>query len=175
MKITTSEEVVCTELKAITELLQQAFSDYPSGKTYTKQVPSFRVLTFDKEEKLIGHIAVHYRLMALGNQPIKVFGLSDVCVEASVRNQGLAKRMVNYLVGIAITYDIDYLVLVAWETMVYESLGFQICNNPCRWLIMQNNQSLGLAQRHSPEGLMVKSIGSKKWNNDLLDFLGPIF
>ena len=175
MDIIIKEELVCTDAGEIAQLLVQAFPDFPAGKTHTNQIPSFRLLCRAESQKLVGHIAVHYRLMTLGERSIKVFGCSDVCVEASAQNQGVAKNMIHHLEQVAKSSGIDFFILIAWNTAVYEALGYQASDNPCRWLIMQNNQSLGLAQRSIPQGLMIKPLGKKKWTNELLDFLGPIF
>ena len=83
--------------------------------------------------------------------------------------------MINYLSASGIENDIDYLILVAWDPKVYLKMDFVQVNNACRWLIIRQKQSLGLAQRNLGDGLMIKKLSNHQWKDGLLDFMGTIF
>ena len=53
--------------------------------------------------------------------------------------------------------------------------GFKLVDNTCRWLIVNQQKTLGIAHRKIADSLMVKPLGSKEWKDGIVDFLGPIF
>ena len=163
------------EKNAIAELLETCFGQYPKKRIHLKQCPSFRLLVYDDAQNLVGHLAVDYRFMNNSGQAIEIFGLSDVCVLPAYRSQKNATKMVDKITRIAQKQAVDFLILIAWEIDIYLSMGFQQVYNVCRWLMIHQDQSLGIAQRIIPDGLMVKSISQKTWGNGPVDFMGPIF
>ena len=167
-------ELSLTDQQGIGQILGECFSTYPKDRNHFKQVPSFRLI-YRNGSKIQGHIAITFRWMHLGQQTIKVFGLSDICVVSSVRTKKLATKMVAHLTKLGAQQGIDFLILIAWKPEIYQSMGFKKVSNRCRWLLIHNDQSLGIAQRSIEEGLMVKSMGTMDWSNEALDFLGPIF
>lgn len=167
-------EITRTDQQQIGQLLVACFPSYPADKIAIKQLPSFRII-FRKDSLIKGHIAVTYRWMQLGEKIIKVFGLSDICVEESVRAQKIATQMINRLAEIGKDQEVDFLVLIAAETDVYKNMGFKEVENRCRWLLIHKDRSLGIAQRNIEEGLMIKPLGKEKWREGILDFLGPVF
>lgn len=158
----------------INHLLCDCFSDYPEDRIHFRQVPSFRLIGRD-EQGIQAHIAVTFRWMNLDQSVIRVFGLTDICVASSAREQKLATRMIEYLSETGRKKQVDFLILIAWAPEFYQRMGFQLAHNRCRWLLIQNDQSLGLAQRKIENGLMVKALGDKAWHDGSLDFLGPVF
>lgn len=158
----------------ISQLLCACFADYPKDRIHFRQVPSFRLISRNDQD-IQGHIAVTFRWMHLDQYVIQVFGLTDICVAASARDQKLATKMIDRLSTLGQKKKVDFLVLIAWRPEMYEKMGFRLVQNRCRWLLIQNDQSLGLAQRSIEDGLMVKPLGHKKWTAGTLDFLGPIF
>ena len=72
-------------------------------------------------------------------------------------------------------HKIDFITLIAQEKKIYKKNGFKVYNNDCRWLIINETQSLGLAQRNLDNALMVKPLNEKKWNNGMVDFQGCLF
>lgn len=159
---------------AINKLLNNCFSNYPRDRSHFRQIPSFRLIG-KNDQGIQGHIAITYRWMQLGQTTIKVFGLSDICVAEAARDQKMATLMIEQIAALGRGKQIDFLVLIAWEPKVYESMGFTLVNNYCRWLLIQNDRSLGIAQRRIEDGLMVKPLGNKLWSAETLDFLGTIF
>ncbi len=167
-------ELKTGEKTAISQLLVDCFAQYPNQRIHLKQCPSFRLLVYD-DQNLIAHLAVDYRYMNNSGQLISIFGLSDVCVLPAYRSQKIATKMIEKISKIAQDQAIDFLILIAWDMDIYLSMGFQQVTNTCRWLIIHQDQSLGLAQRQIPDGLMVKSLSNQLWGEKLVDFMGPIF
>jgi predicted acetyltransferase len=158
----------------ISRLLCDCFSEYPKDRIHFRQVPSFRLIGRDKQG-IQAHIAVTFRWMSLDQSVIRVFGLTDICVASKAREKKLATKMIEYLSEIGRKQSVDFLILIAWMPEFYQRIGFQIAHNRCRWLLIQNDESLGLAQRKIENGLMIKALGDKAWSDGPLDFLGPVF
>lgn len=155
-------------------LLKQSFSEYPEGRSYYQQVPSFRYLVYD-DKTLIGHMAVEHRIINVDEEVVSIFGIGDFCIHPEYQSKQIASKLLEELEVLAIKYRIDFLVLVAQEHGFYKKHGFSLKKNTCRWLMITNRKTLGIGHRNISESLMAKAIGAKQWKKGLVDFLGPIF
>ncbi len=176
MIITRIEEFQIIEAvqQAISQLLATAFSTYPPGRTYYKQKPSFRYLAWE-DDKLIGHLAVEHRMISIGGRETPIFGIADLCISPNHQQKQIASELLQQLEQLGKSHGIQFLLLVAQEHGVYLKNGFRLVHNPCKWLIIQEHQSLGLGHRKLKDCLMVKALGPLKWSDGLVDFMGHIF
>lgn len=160
--------------KQIADLLNISFSGYPNGRTFYKQLPSFRYLIWNND-KLVAHMAVDHRMMNNNSNAIAVFGVSDLCVLPAYQHQKIASQLINQLEELGKKNSIDFIVLMANDHQLYLSNGFEAFENECQWLIIDNNKSLGVIHRRIKEALMVKPLGNHNWQEGFVDFLGHIF
>ncbi len=158
----------------VDELIHSCFSGYPKGRTYLKQLPQFRLLT-SIEDRIVGHLAVEFRLISLDHTAYKIFGIADLCVHPDYQSRRIGSRMIEKLEKLAKLSEVDYLILIADQPEYYKRMGFIVAKNTCRWVVINNNKTLGVAHRNLHECLMVKPIGDRQWRGGLLDFLGHIF
>ena len=84
------------EHQEIHKLLKRSFTEYPEGKSYFKQVPGFRYLIYH-HKKMIGHMAVEYRMINIANENTPVFGVSDLCVCPEYQSQNIASTLLQKL------------------------------------------------------------------------------
>ena len=170
------EEYQVTGEKAnrIANLLAASFPDYPAGRVYFRQVPTFRFIAW-KQSQAIGHLGVDFRIMNNGGQRIRTFGVVDLCVDESFRYRGVAAHMLDLLEAEGKAWEVDFLVLWTNDFTFYEKRGFMRVDNACRWLLIQQDHSYGLVHRKVAEGLMIMRLGAKIWRDGTLDFLGHIF
>ncbi len=159
---------------AIQQLLEEAFSGYPEGRSFFKQLPDFRYLLWQGDQ-LAAHMAVEHRLINNADQLLHIFGVADLCVAASFQQRKLASRLLEELTQLGKQHRIDFLVLQANEAKLYENNGFQPQENLCQWLLITQNKTLGVARRRIEHSLMVKPLGDKIWKPGLVDFLGHVF
>ncbi|MEL6864477.1 MAG: GNAT family N-acetyltransferase [Bacteroidota bacterium] len=176
MKLQRLEEYLISPKQAasIQQLLSACFPDYPTGRTYYKQIPKFRYLYWQGNE-LIGHMAVEHRKMNIGGQLCTIFGVADLCVAEAHQSKKLASNLLSELEQLGKKIHIDFIVLIAQEHKLYENNGFQLVSNTCRWLMIHKEQTLGVGQRKIKECLMYKSLRGQAWPDGLIDFMGPIF
>ncbi|MEM8906905.1 MAG: GNAT family N-acetyltransferase [Bacteroidota bacterium] len=159
---------------AIQELLRLCFSEYPQQRSYYKQIPDFRYLVW-QDQQLIGHLAVEHRMINVAGNIARIFGVADLCVATSFQDQKIASNLLQQLENLGRQNDIDFLVLTAAEHKLYLNNGFQLVNNTCRWLMINEHQTLGVGHRRIEDCLMVKRLGPLQWKEGLVDLLGYVF
>ncbi len=176
MTITQQEEYNISQKLAasVNGLLQTCFPGFPPDRNYFKSMPSFRLLAW-KKKKLVGHLAVVFRIIKIGSTTARVFGISDVCVHPDHRSNNVGSILLEHLEGLCSGYHIDFLLLIAQDHGLYKKQGFRPVDNTCRWLLINDHQSLGIMHGQLDKSLMVKTTGSLKWNGGLVDFLGGVF
>lgn len=158
----------------IHELLSQCFSGYPKGKSYFKQVPHFRLLMKNKNE-LIGHVAIDHRMVSVGNDIHRIFGVADLCIDENYQSHNLASQILDRLNSLAKKSGVDFIILFTNQQAFYEKNGFSIVENVCRWVFINDNRTLGVSQRKLGKSIMIKPITNKKWGDEVLDLMGHIF
>lgn len=158
----------------IRSLLALSFEDYPTSRNFLHQTPSFRYLMLD-DKALIGHMAVEHRVIQLDGQSISIFGITDLCVHPEHQHQHSASNMLTELEDLAKAHKVDALMLFTNLFPLYLKLGFVKQPNKCRWLMIQNDVSLGVARRSLEDCLMVKMLSDKKWTDGEVDLLGHVF
>jgi len=158
----------------IRSLLALSFEAYPNKRNFLHQAPNFRYLMLD-DKTLTGHMAVEHRIIQLDGQIISIFGITDLCVHPEHQHQQSATKMITELETLAQTHQVDALMLFTNLFPLYKKLGFLKQNNKCRWLMIQNDVSLGVARRSLEDCLMVKMLSDKNWTDGEVDFLGHVF
>lgn len=159
--------------QAIQTLLYTCFSEYPTRSFYN-QLPTFRYLVWDNDI-LIGHLAVEHRVINNGEQLHHIFGVADLCVLQAYQEKSVASTLLDQLSVLGKEHHIDFILLIADTHGLYLKNKFKLVDNTCRWLMIKSNQTLGVNHRKIERSLMVKQLGSKKWQVGLVDFLGHIF
>lgn len=157
----------------IKRLLKTAFPGYPD-RTFYRQLPDFRYLGYQNDQ-LMAHMAIEHRLLQNAGQLYQIFGVIDLCVDPHFQRLRIASYLLEQLTLLGQSHQIDFLVLLASQHQLYLDNGFQLVSNPCVWMMISNEQSMGLTRRSVKHSLMVKPIGGQVWNEGLVDFLGPIF
>jgi len=155
-------------------LLRDSFSVYPEGRTYFRQVPTFRYLVWDGDV-LAAQLGVDYRIMNNGGQRIRTFGIVDLCVSEAYRKQGIAADLLDKLEALGRSNHIDFIILWTQDAAFYQKNGYMEVDNPCKWLLIQGDDSYGMIHRRVGDGLMVLRLGDKEWQEGTLDYLGHIF
>lgn len=153
--------------------LQASFAEYPS-RTYFKLPPHFRYLaTADGE--LAAQISVELRVIRIGDQVVRTFGVVDLCVSQSERSRGLAGRLLAELTEYARSCGMDFIILFADGSRLYDRNGWVSAGNRCSWVKIHDHRTLGLAKAEAIGALMVKPIGDQPWPEGEVDLLGHVF
>jgi hypothetical protein len=162
------------QTSAIGELFKAVFEGYPEDFIYYNQVPDFRFLAWN-DDKLVGHVGVHFRKICVGGTILSVFGIVDLCVATDNQLTNVGSNLIHEVYDLGLKNNVDFLVLTSDEDEFYLKNGFQVVKNPCRWLVIHNHVSMGVLKRTLNHGLMVKPINQATWPAGELDFMGHMF
>ena len=162
------------EKNQLQNLLKKSFPDFFENRIYNKQLPHFRFLGIMNEE-LVAQIGIDYRVIKVGDEIFDVFGIIDLCVKEENRGQGLAEKLLNEVHSLAKSNDVDFVVLFADDHRVYNKIGFQLKENSCKWLGIDEHTSLSIIEEKLDSCLMIKSVSGKEWKNGELDMLGYLY
>ena len=158
----------------ITNLRNECWPDKQKPRSYYKQIPHIRYLAFE-DDKLIGHAAVDHRVIAVGEMPVRIFGVVDVCVALSHRGQGLASRLLREVEELASTSGADALLLIADDPRLYLRNGFEAVVAHVAWLRIHEHLNYGVAFERLEGDVMVKPLGTERWPDGSIDLLGFMF
>jgi hypothetical protein len=93
-----------------------------------------------------------------------------------LQDKDITPRFVNdKLESLGKKHQINFITLIAQDQNLYKKNGFQKVNNNCRWLIINETQSLGVVQRNLDGALMIKALTKKRWGAGIVDFQGCLF
>jgi GNAT superfamily N-acetyltransferase len=153
-------------------LLQASFTEYPS-RSYFKLPPHFRYLAMSEGE-LAAQMGVELRVIRVGGDVVRTFGVVDLCVSESKRARGLAGQLLAELTEYARSCGMDFIILFADDSRLYDRNGWVRAGNPCSWVKIHDHRTLGLAKAEDTGALMVKAIGEQPWPEGEVDLLGHV-
>jgi GNAT superfamily N-acetyltransferase len=154
-------------------LLQRCFPGYPS-RTYFKLPPHFRYLA-TAQGALVGQMGVELRVIRVGSEAFRTFGVVDLCVTQGERSHGLAARLLTEVTELARSCGMDFVILFADDDRVYARNGWARAGNRCTWVKIHEHTTLGLARAADTGALMVKATGQRAWPDGEVDLLGHVF
>jgi len=160
--------------EAIVKLLAESFTDYPLERSYYKLLPQFRYLAWIDDE-LVAQVGIEHRVIANTGVPAQIFGLIDLCVAKSYRRQKIATILLQQIETLAKASSIDFLVLFADDARLYFQNGYEHVDNCCRWMKVDEHQTLGIGEASMSDCMMVKPVGEQRWLSGTVDLLGYLF
>ena len=169
-----AEAEIGTDIRQqVQALLQMCFPGYPS-RSYFKLPPHFRYLAM-AHEVLVGQMGVELRVIRVGSEVVRTFGVVDLCVMPSERSHGLAARLLTEVTELARSCGMDFIILFADDDRAYARNGWTRAGNRCSWVKIHDHTTLGLATAADTGALMVKVIGQQAWPEGEVDLLGHLF
>ncbi|WP_199455067.1 GNAT family N-acetyltransferase [Vibrio owensii] len=173
MNIVPELDLSPAEHLAIKHLRNAAFPEHQSDRSYYKQLPHYRALEF-QGTKLIGYMGLDYRVMNLNEQPTKVLGIIDLCVDTDFQGKGVASTMLTRVTEYAQDKDVDFIILVADDPSLYLKNGFQCLEVEATWLRVHEHNNYGVAEERLND-LYVKPLRGQIVTKGALDWLGYMY
>ncbi|HCH1023369.1 TPA: GNAT family N-acetyltransferase [Vibrio parahaemolyticus] len=158
---------------AIEVLRNKSFPEHQVARSYYKQLPHMRALKY-KDDQLVGHMGLDYRVVSVGYEIYKVLGVSDFCVDLRFQRQGTGSAMLSQLSEYASTKDVDFIILISELDDFYVANGYQRLNSLSSWLRIHEHKNYGIAVEQVDD-LYVKSISGKTWSVGHIDWLGYMY
>jgi len=162
------------EKQQIANLLTASFGGYPSGTSYLKHPPGFRILYMLKEG-IAGQLSAYHRNINIDGNLCEVFWVSDLCVGSKFRQKGYATKILEALEKRAKQAGVDYLIAIASNASLYRKNGFKQKDVKATWLMISNHESFGISKQKIDHSLMVKNVHGDRISIKSIDFLGPLF
>jgi predicted N-acetyltransferase YhbS len=159
----------------ITQLRNSCFPvENAKPRSYYKQLPHFRYLVL-VENTLVAHLGVDHRVIRVGDSIFTIFGVVDLCVKSSYRQQGIASKLLSLLTELAREKSVDFLFSVVKDKRIYLKHSFQTISHYCSWLRIHEHNNYGVAIEKIEGELMIKQTGNQPWINEPIDLLGYMF
>lgn len=170
----TDHELSRQDRQELRHLLQLAFTGYFLDRLYHKQIPNFRILA-KSEGHIIGHAGIEYRVVHSRKYgALEIFGITDLCVAKDYRNKGIGTRLLKHIEKGA--KNIDAIILFADEQKLYANSGYFRANVTCKFLAIEEHESLSVLERNMIDCFMIKCLKeSMDMNGDHIDMLGHVF
>lgn len=156
-------------------LLNECFpeEEFTETRTYLKQLPQKRLLALNGNVP-VGHVGIEHRVIGLGDSPAEIVGLIEVVVSTKYRQQGVASRMISTILHEYGQGSVEFAMLFASDSRLYEKHGFRRQRNRLTWLKIHEHKNYGLGDEILPE-LMIKELTDRNWTNEPVDLLGYQF
>jgi predicted N-acetyltransferase YhbS len=167
-------EISELEHEQISKIREICFSDCHCNRSYFKQLPHFRYLAIH-EHNVVGMVGIDHRMISVGGKPVSIFGVIDLCVLPEFRKHGIGASLMKEAEQLAQESSIDFIVLLADNHSLYKRLGFEVQDNDCTWLRIDEFKNHGIAEENLGNELMVKAVGDAGWPEGAVDFLGYLF
>jgi GNAT superfamily N-acetyltransferase len=158
---------------SIQRLRNDCFPEHKAARSYYKQLPHYRMLKY-RNEQLIGHMGLDYRVINVGDTVYKTLGVIDFCVRKENRGKGIGTSMLTALKEYAKNRDVDFVILISDLSGFYIRNGFQQVVAYGSWLRLDEHKNYGVAFEHL-EDLFVMPLGDKEWKSGHIDWLGYMF
>lgn len=160
--------------KLANRLLVESFPDYPPDRSYYKLLPQFRYLVW-ADDNLIAQVGIEHRVITNTGISAQIFGLIDLCVASSYRSRNIATTLLQQIEELGRTSRIDFLMLFADDSRLYAKNGYRRVSNICRWMKVDEHQTLDIGEESFSGCMMIKQIGEQTWRDGRVDLLGYLF
>ena len=179
IEIETRDELYLTphEDAEIAVLLAAAFGqegdDGFDGRSYYKQRHHLRVLG-RIEGKLVGHIALCFRAIRIGDELVPIIGLAEVATLPDLGGQGIASRLLKQSIAVSRQTQARFMLLFG-DHPVYAKHGFDSVTNTLRYTVIENGRSEEVVSAPT-RYLRTLPLTDRPWD-DLadVDLLGHLF
>lgn len=172
------ERIAETALKpqddaAIAALLAVCFETDFGGRSFYQQRHHVRLLSRNGAD-MIGHLALCYREVRLGQDLVPIAGLAEVATHPDWQGQGIAGRLLDVAIDEVATWQARFFVLFG-DRPLYAARGFRPMGNQITFLTLDGART-GQIKTGRDGGLMVREMGRGAWDpQQALDLLGHKF
>ncbi len=157
----------------IVALLARAFDTDFGGRGFFQQRHHLRLLAHDGDA-LVGHIALLWRAIRLGDRLVTISGLAEVATDPDRRREGIGTLLLQNAIAVARESNATFLALFG-AAGLYATAGFRGAKNPLRWIGMDGAR-LGAVHGELSGHLMVLPLGEQEWDDTAeVDLLGSLF
>jgi predicted N-acetyltransferase YhbS len=157
----------------IASLLARCFATDFGGRSFFQTRQHLRLVT-RHDGRIIGHMALQFRAMRLGERLVTIAGLADVATDPDHRGQGIAATLLQAALAEAQASPAEFFLLFG-TARLYHAAGFRPVQNPMTWVEMRGARTRAI-HREPADSLMVLPLRGTPWDATApLDLLGNLF
>lgn len=157
----------------IASLLARSFTTDFGGRSYFQTRQHLR-LVHRREGRIVGHMALQFRAMRLGERLVHVAGLADVATDPGFRGLGIASGLLKVAISEARASRSEFFLLFGTAPL-YAAAGCRKVGNTMTWIDLTGART-GEIHREPADSLMVLPLGGATWDETApLDLLGNLF
>lgn len=157
----------------INTLLVRAFDESFGDRSFHQQRHHIRFLTRDNG-KVIGHMALSYRAIRMGDTLVNNIGLAEVATDPDHQGRGIATELLKATIAEARASQADFYTLFGVRP-IYAGHGFRAVPNPVTHTALYHART-GDVTRAETTDLMVMQLRDILWDDTApIDLLGFSF
>jgi len=177
MRIDAIAEIDLTQVEdaRIGALLDRAFGVDAGycGRSYHKQRHHLRLMAYDGGT-LVGHLALLFRVIAMGDRAVPIIGIAEVATDPAHRGRGIATALLQAAIARSRATTAEFILLFG-DRPIYAGLGFLPKTCTIRYLEMEGGTSSQVHTRVEP-ATRVMALQETIWDDAaLIDLAGPTF
>jgi predicted acetyltransferase len=139
-------------------------------RRYAQEMPLHRYLLRSAEGRLMAHLAVHEKVLAVAETDVNVGGLAEVCVHASERRRGHVRRLLEHAHHALRELGIPFAFLFG-DARIYGSSGYQPITDTVAHFDPVTERVI---VAHDPSALVLP-LTERAWPRGPVDLRGPLF
>jgi hypothetical protein len=148
---------------------RSAASQMFSCRRYCYELPLHRWVLRDAERRLVAHLALHDKQIVAEGAPLRVGGISEVCVLPSQRRRGHVKGLLSLAHALCAKERIEHTLLFG-DLEVYASSGYTLL--PGTAVVLHADT---LMSQSAPSCLLWRASSGTSWPAGEVDLCGPAF
>jgi len=157
----------------IARLLARSFATDFGGRSYYQQRHAVRIVA-RSDGAIVGHMALCFRDVRLGEALVPVIGLAEVATDPDQRGKGVATKLLRAAIDEAYATPARFFLLFG-DRPIYAAHGFVPMPNVITYLTLDGAHT-GAIKTGADGGLMVRDLGRGAWDGGApLDLLGHKF
>ncbi len=157
----------------INALLLSAFDDSFGDRSFHQQRHHLRLI-LRSGDAIIGHMALCYRSVRMGDALVSIIGLAEVATAPETRGRGIASALLKEAIKIAKDSAAQFFVLMG-DRPIYAGHGFFAAGNPMTYTELYGASTGAVVTKVSSD-VMVMPLTDLAWDADApVDLLGFSF
>lgn len=157
----------------IARMLVRAFGEDFGGRSFHQQRHHLRLLVRE-QEAVIGHMALCYRSIRLGEKLLPIIGLGEVATDPDFQGQGIASALMSHAIAIAKDSSAAFFLLFGVRPL-YAGVGFRNAPNPVTHVELFHAKT-GQVSTEVVTDLMIMPLALEDWDDTApVDLLGHMF
>jgi predicted N-acetyltransferase YhbS len=154
----------------ISGCFNQPHAAFFKERRYAQEMPLHRYLLRSAAGRLVAHVAVHEKVVTVGEAEVRVGGIAEVCVHESARGRGHVRTLLEQAHHGLVERGIEFALLFG-DSEIYASSGYRAI--PAS--IARFNPTTQCVEVAPNPSALVRPLDDRTWPTGPVDLRGPLF